>query len=211
MKIAIIAANGKAGKLIMNESLERGLDVTAIVRDKTKINNSKVKVIEKDLFNLTKDDLKEFDTVVSAFGIWDEKELDKHSLVMEHLCKILANTNTRLMIVGGAASLYVNKEHTMILKDAPNFPDIFMGVAVSSIKAFDILKSKKDVLWTYVSPSADFQAEGEKTGKYNIGHDELLVNSKGESCISYADYAIAFVDEIQNKKYLNQRITFCSK
>lgn len=211
MKIAIIAANGRAGKLIMNESLERGLDVTAIVRDKTKINNSKVKVIEKDLFKLTKDDLKEFDTVVSAFGIWDEKELDKHSLVMEHLCKILANTNVRLMIVGGAASLYVNKEHTMILKDAPNFPDIFMGVAVSSIKAFDILKSKKDVLWTYVSPSADFQAEGEKTGKYNIGHDELLVNSKGESCISYADYAIAFVDEIQNKKYLNQRITFCSK
>ena len=117
MKIAIIAANGRAGKLIMNEALERGLDVTAIVRDKTKINNSKVKVIEKDLFNLTKDDLKEFDTVVSAFGIWEEKELDKHSLVMEHLCNILANTNIRLMVIGGAASLYVNKEHTMILKD----------------------------------------------------------------------------------------------
>ena len=211
MKIAIIAANGRAGKLIMNEALERGLDVTAIVKDKTKINNSKVKVIEKDLFNLTKDDLKEFDTVVSAFGIWDEKELDKHSLVMEHLCKILANTNIRLMVIGGAASLYVNKEHTMILKDTPNSPDIFMGVAVSSIKAFDILKSKKDVLWTYVSPSADFQADGEKTGEYNIGNDELLINSKGESCISYADYAAAFADEIVNKKYLNQRITFCSK
>ena len=211
MKIAIIAANGRAGKLIMNEALERGLDVTAIVKDKTKINNSKVKVIEKDLFNLTKDDLKEFDTVVSAFGIWDEKELDKHSLVMEHLCKILANTNIRLMVIGGAASLYVNKEHTMILKYTPNFPDIFMGVAVSSIKAFDILKSKKDVLWTYVSPSADFQADGEKTGEYNIGNDELLINSKGESCISYADYAAAFADEIVNKKYLNQRITFCSK
>lgn len=211
MKIAIIAANGKAGKLIMNEALERGLDVTAIVRDKTKINNSKVKVMEKDLFNLTKDDLKEFDTVVSAFGIWDEKELDKHSLVMEHLCNILANTNIRLMVIGGAASLYVNKEHTMILKDAPNFPDIFMGVAVSSLKAFDILKSKKDVLWTYVSPSADFQVDGEKTGEYNIGGDELLINSKGESCISYADYAAAFADEIVNKKYLNQRITFCSK
>ncbi len=211
MKIAIIAANGRAGKLIMNEALERGLDVTAIVRDKTKINNSKAKVIEKDLFDLTKDDLKEFDTVVSAFGVWEEKELDKHSLVIEHLCKILANTNIRLMVIGGAGSLYVNKEHTMILKDTPDFPDIFMGVAVSSIKAFDILKSKKDVLWTYISPSADFQADGEKTGQYNIGHNELLFNSKGESAISYADYAIAFVDEIQNKKYLNQQITFCSK
>ncbi|MEI0701182.1 NAD(P)-dependent oxidoreductase [Brachyspira intermedia] len=160
---------------------------------------------------MTKDDLKEFDTVVSAFGVWEEKELDKHSLVMEHLCKILANTNIRLMVIGGASSLYVNKEHTMILKDTPDFPNIFMGVAVSSIKAFDILKSKKDVLWTYISPSADFQADGEKTGQYNIGHNELLFNSKGESAISYADYAIAFVDEIENKKYLNQQITFCSK
>ena len=211
MKIAIIAANGKAGKLIMNEVLARGLDATAIVRDKTKINNPNVKIIEKDLFDLTKDDLKEFDTVVSAFGVWEEKELDKHSLVMEHLCKILANTNIRLMVIGGAGSLYVNKEHTMTLKDTPDFPDIFMGVAVSSIKAFDILKSKKDILWTYVSPSADFQADGKRTGEYNIGHNELLFNSKGESSISYADYAIAFVDEIQNKKYLNQQITFCSK
>ena len=211
MKIAIIAANGKAGKLIMNEALARGLDATATVRDKTKINNPNVKIIEKDLFDLTKDDLKEFDTVVSAFGVWEEKELDKHSLAMEHLCKILANTNIRLMVIGGAGSLYVNKEHTMTLKDTTDFPDIFMGVAVSSIKAYDILKSKKDILWTYVSPSADFQADGKRTGEYNIGHNELLFNSKGESSISYADYAIAFVDEIQNKKYLNQRITFCSK
>lgn len=211
MKIAIIGATGKAGKLIMEEALQRGLDVTAIVRNKSKLSNSSVKVIEKDLFDLKKEDLKDFDTVVSAFGIWEEKELSKHGEVMNHLCDILANTNIRLMVVGGAASLYVNKEHTMILKDAPNFPEAFMGLAVSENKAFDILKDKKDVLWTYVSPSADFQAEREKTGEYNIGNDELLVNSKGESYISYADYAAAFADEIVNKKYLNQQITFCSK
>lgn len=211
MKIAIIGATGKAGKLIMEEALKRGLDVTAIVRNKSKLSNSSVKVIEKDLFDLKKEDLKDFDTVVSAFGIWEEKELSKHGEVMNHLCDILADTNIRLMVVGGAASLYVNKEHTMILKDAPNFPEAFMGLAVSENKAFDILKDKKDVLWTYVSPSADFQAEREKTGEYNIGNDELLVNSKGESYISYADYAAAFADEIVNKKYLNQQITFCSK
>ncbi|WP_300758499.1 NAD(P)-dependent oxidoreductase [uncultured Brachyspira sp.] len=209
MKIAIIAANGKAGKLIMNEALERGLDVTAIVRDKTKINNSKAKVIEKDLFDLTKDDLKEFDTVVSAFGVWEEKELDKHSLVMEHLCNILANTNIRLMVVGGAGSLYIDSSKKLM--DSETFPDIFKPLAKSMSKSFDILKNKKDVLWTYVSPSADFQADGEKTGQYNIGFDELLFNSKGESSISYADYAVAFADEIQNKKHLNQRITFCCK
>lgn len=161
MKIAIIGATGKAGKLIMEEALQRGLDVTAIVRNKSKLSNSSVKLIEKDLFYLKKEDLKDFDTVVSAFGIWEEKELSKHGEVMNHLCDILADTNIRLMIVGGAASLYVNKEHTMILKDAPNFPEAFMGLAVSENKAFDILKDKKDVLWTYVSPSADFQAERE--------------------------------------------------
>ena len=211
MKIAIIGASGKAGKLIMEECLRRGHNVTAIVRNKSKIDNLKANIIEKDLFSLTKDDIKPFDTVVSAFGIWEEQELHKHSLVMEHLCKILSNTNVRLMIVGGAASLFINKEHTMTLIDSPDFPKVFMGVAKNSNDAFNILKEQKDILWTYISPSADFRADGEKTGEYDIGYDELLFNSKGESYISYFDYAIALVDEIENKKYLNQRITFVSK
>lgn len=210
MKIAIIGATGKAGKLIMEEALKRGLDVTAIVRNKSKLSNSKVKVIEKDLFDLKKEDLKNFDTVVSAFGAWEEKELSKHSEVMNHLCDILANTNIRLMVVGGAASLFVN--HSMMLIDSPDFPKDWINLAKNSNKAFEILKATKNVLWTYISPSADFQADGKKTGEYRIGDkDELCFNSKGESMISYADYAIGFVDEIENKKFLNKRITLVSK
>lgn len=212
MKIAIIGATGKAGKLIMEEALKRNLDVAAIVRNKSKLSNSEVKVIEKDLFDLNKDDLKDFDTVVSAFGIWEEKELPKHAEVMNHLCDILSDTNIRLMVVGGAASLFVNKEHTMMLIESPDFPKGWINLATNSNKAFEILKGKKNILWTYVSPSADFQADGEKTGEYKIGeNDELCFNSKGESVISYADFAIAFVDEIENKKFLNKRITFVSK
>lgn len=210
MKIAIIGATGKAGKLIMEEALKRGLDVTAIVRNKSKLSNSSVKVIEKDLFDLKKEDLKDFDTVVSAFGAWEEKELSKHGEVMNHLCDILANTNIRLMIVGGAASLFVN--HSMMLIDSPDFPKDWINLAKNSNKAFEILKATKNVLWTYISPSADFQADGKKTGEYRIGDkDELCFNSKGESMISYADYAIGFVDEIENKKFLNKRITLVSK
>lgn len=210
MKIAIIGATGKAGKLIMEEALKRGLDVTAIVRNKSKLSNSSVKVIEKDLFDLKKEDLKDFDTVVSAFGAWEEKELPKHAEVMNHLCDILANTNIRLMIVGGAASLFVN--HSMMLIDSPDFPIDWINLAKNSNKAFEILKATKNVLWTYISPSADFQADGKKTGEYSIGDkDELCFNSKGESMISYADYAIGFVDEIENKKFLNKRITLVSK
>ena len=210
MKIAIIGATGKAGKLIMEEALQRGLDVTAIVRNKSKLSNSSVKVIEKDLFDLKKEDLKDFDTVVSAFGAWEEKELSKHGEVMNHLCDILADTNIRLMIVGGAASLFVN--HSMMLIDSPDFPKDWINLAKNSNKAFEILKATKNVLWTYISPSADFQADGKKTGEYRIGDkDELCFNSKGESMISYADYAIGFVDEIENKKFLNKRITLVSK
>lgn len=210
MKIAIIGATGKAGKLIMEEALKRGLDVTAIVRNKSKLSNSSVKVIEKDLFDLKKEDLKDFDTVVSAFGAWEEKELPKHGEVMNHLCDILADTNIRLMVVGGAASLFVN--HSMMLIDSPDFPKDWINLAKNSNKAFEILKATKNVLWTYISPSADFQADGKKTGEYSIGDkDELCFNSKGESMISYADYAIGFVDEIENKKFLNKRITLVSK
>lgn len=210
MKIAIIGATGKAGKLIMEEALKRGLDVTAIVRNKSKLSNSSVKVIEKDLFDLKKEDLKDFDTVVSAFGAWEEKELPKHAEVMNHLCDIFANTNIRLMVVGGAASLFVN--HSMMLIDSPDFPKDWINLAKNSNKAFEILKATKNVLWTYISPSADFQADGKKTGEYRIGDkDELCFNSKGESMISYADYAIGFVDEIENKKFLNKRITLVSK
>lgn len=210
MKIAIIGATGKAGKLIMEEALKRGLDVTAIVRNKSKLSNSSVKLIEKDLFDLKKEDLKDFDTVVSAFGAWEEKELPKHAEVMNHLCDILADTNIRLMVVGGAASLFVN--HSMMLIDSPDFPKDWINLAKNSNKAFEILKATKNVLWTYISPSADFQADGKKTGKYSIGDkDELCFNSKGESMISYADYAIGFVDEIENKKFLNKRITLVSK
>lgn len=210
MKIAIIGATGKAGKLIMEEALQRGLDVTAIVRNKSKLSNSSVKLIEKDLFDLKKEDLKDFDTVVSAFGIWEEKELSKHGEVMNHLCDILADTNIRLMVVGGAASLFVN--HSMMLIDSPDFPKDWINLTKNSNKAFEILKATKNVLWTYISPSADFQADGKKTGEYRIGDkDELCFNSKGESMISYADYAIGFVDEIENKKFLNKRITLVSK
>ena len=210
MKIAIIGATGKAGKLIMEEALKRGLEVTAIVRNKSKLSNSSVKLIEKDLFDLKKEDLKDFDTVVSAFGAWEEKELSKHAEVMNHLCDILANTNIRLMVVGGAASLFVN--HSMMLIDSPDFPKDWINLAKNSNKAFEILKATKNVLWTYTSPSADFQADGKKTGEYSIGDkDELCFNSKGESMISYEDYAIGFVDEIESKKFLNKRITLVSK
>ena len=127
MKIAVVAANGKAGKLIVKEAMERGMDVTAVVRGENRTEAKKV--IVKDIFDLTKEDLAGFDAVVDAFGAWTEDVLPQHSTTLAHLCDILSGTNTRLLIVGGAGSLYVNKEHTATVSEGPDFPDAFKPLA----------------------------------------------------------------------------------
>ena len=205
MKIAVICANGKAGKLIVQEAVNRGLDVTAVVRsDKT---TAAQKVLKKDLFDLTAADVKDFDVVIDAFGAWTEDTLPLHSTSLKHLCDILSGTDTRLLVVGGAGSLYVNPEHTMCVADGPDFPAIFKPLAAAMAKALDELRQRTDVKWTYISPAGDFQAEGERTGKYILGGEELTLNSKGESIISYADYAIAMVDEAVKGNNMQKRIS----
>ncbi len=205
MKIAVVCANGKAGKLITNEAVERGLDVTTIIRGDNKTNAKQV--IQKDLFDLTRDDLKDFDIVIDAFGAWTPETLPQHSTSLKHLCDILSNTDTRLFVVGGAGSLYVNPEHTMQVMNTPEFPDMFKPLASNMGKALDELRQRNDVKWTYISPAGDFQAEGAKTGKYILAGEELTLNSKGESIISYADYAVAMIDEATKGNHIQQRIS----
>ena len=205
MKIAVICANGQAGKLIVQEAVNRGLDVTAVVRSDNA--TAAQKVLKKDLFDLTAADVKDFDVVIDAFGAWTEDTLPLHSTSLKHLCDILSGTDTRLLVVGGAGSLYVNPEHTMCVADGPDFPAIFKPLAAAMAKALDELRQRTDVKWTYISPAGDFQAEGERTGKYILGGEELTLNSKGESIISYADYAIAIVDEAVKGNNMQKRIS----
>ena len=113
----------------------------------------------------------------------------------------------RLLVVGGAGSLYVNPEHTVQVMDGPDFPDMFKPLAAAQGKAFEELRTRNDVKWTFISPAGDFQAEGARTGKYILGGEELVLNSKGESVISYADYAIAMVDELVKGNHIQQRIS----
>lgn len=209
MKVAVICANGKAGKLIVKEAAERGLDVTAVVRGDNA--TAAKKVLKKDLFDLTDADVKDFDVVIDAFGAWTEDTLPQHSTSLKHLCDILSGTDTRLLIVGGAGSLYVNPEHTVCVSDGPDFPDVFKPLADAMAKALGELRERKDVRWTYISPAGDFQADGERTGEYILGGEELTLNSRGESIISYADYAIAMVDEAENGDHIQERISVVRK
>lgn len=209
MKIAVVCANGRAGQLIVQEALNRGLDVTAIARGENR--TAAAQYVCKDLFDLTAADVAAYDVVVDAFGAWAEAELANHTKSLMHLCDILSGTDKRLLVVGGAGSLYVNPEHTAVVSDGADFPAMFLPLAKAQGKALEELRKRNDVRWTFVSPAGDFQAEGERTGAYILAGEELPLNDRGESIISYADYAIAMVDEIVSGSHIQQRISVVRK
>lgn len=209
MKIAVVGANGKAGRLIVEEAVGRGMDVTAVVRgeNKTEAPNALV----KDAMELAAEDLAEFDAVVDAVGAWTPETVSAITDVAMHLADALSGTEVRLVIVGGAGSLYVDPEHTKTVLDVTPFPEAALPVVRTHGELLKQLRGRDDVRWTYVSPAGDFQADGERTGEYQLGGDELLLNAAGESVISYADYAIAMVDEIESGDHVRQRISVVSK
>ncbi len=209
MKIAVVCANGKEGRLITAEAISRGFDVTAMVRGENK--SDAASAVIKDLFDLTKDDLSGFDVIVDACGAWTPETLDSIPNAVKKLCELLKGTDTRLLIVGGAGSLYVNKERTLTVADGKDFPEAFKPLAAVHQTALDYLRTVKDVKWTYISPAADFRTDGERTGKYILAGEDFTLNSNGESIISYADYAIATVDEIENGNHICERISVVQK
>lgn len=205
-KIAVVAAGGRVSRKVISEAVRRGFDVTAFGRKAENMTDAQ-HYVQKDILDLTAADLAVFDAVVDGFGAWTPETLSGHSTTTEHLCRSLSGSPVRLLIVGGAGSLFTNKEHTAVLAEAPDFPDAFKPLASAMAQALLKLRQHDDVKWTYISPAADFQADGERTGKYILGGEELTLNSRNESIISYADYAIAMVDEIERGHHINQRIS----
>lgn len=210
-KVAVVCAAGKEGGLLVDEAVSRGYDVTGFVRGSDKVANPKAKTVVKDLFDLTREDLIGFDAVIDAFGAWTPETLPLHRTSLKRLCDVLSGTKVRLLVVGGAGSLYVNPEHTVQVKDLESFPAMFKPLANNMGEALAELRTRSDVQWTYLSPAGDFVADGERTGEYLLGGEEYFVNDRGESRISYADYAIAMVDEIENANNIRKRFSVIGK
>ncbi|WP_315796452.1 NAD(P)-dependent oxidoreductase [Paenibacillus sp. BIC5C1] len=207
MKIGIIGATGKAGNLILKEALDRGHEVTAIVRNASRVEDKSLNVLEKDVFDLTAEDAKSFDVIVNAFGAPAGKE-NLHVEAGQALINILKEApKTRLIVVGGAGSLFTDETQTLRVVDSPGFPDAYKATATNQGKNLQDLQASSGIQWTFLSPAGFFNPEGVRTGKYESGKDQILVNSEGNSYISYADYAIALVDEIENPQHKNERFT----
>ncbi|URZ86543.1 NAD(P)-dependent oxidoreductase [Floricoccus penangensis] len=205
MKIAVVAANGAAGQHIVEEAVNRGHEVTAFVRseNKSKAQNAVV----KDLYEITSDDLKGFNVVVDAFGNFNMDQLDQHSTSLMHLADQLSHAQARLLVVGGAGSLYTDKSEELQVKDEATFPDVFRPLAQAMSDALDLLRKRTDVKWTYLSPAEDFDAEGPRTGSYVLAGEVREFNSEGKSYISYADYAIAMNDLAEKANHIHERVS----
>ena len=209
MKIAVVCANGRVAKAVIEEAVNRGISVKAFQREKE--TSRADETVVKDLFALTYSDVADCEAVVDAFGAWTPETLPGHSTSLKYLCDLLSGKPNRLLVVGGAGSLYVDKKHTACVADGVDFPAVFKPLASAMAKALSELRLRNDVKWTYISPAGDFQAEGERTGEYILGGEELTLNEKGESIISYADYAIAMVDEIESGNHIGERISVVRK
>ncbi len=208
--IAVVAADGRVARKVITEAVNRGWDVCAFGRKDENTGDAQT-YVKKDIMDLTTEDLAGFDAVVDAFGAWTPETFHLHGETLQHLLDILAGTDVRLVYVGGAGSLYVNPEHTLQVYQTPDFPAEFVPLATAQVGTLAQIRPVKDVKWTYISPAGDFQADGERTGEYILAGEELTLNDRGESIISYADYAIALVDEIESGNHIQERISVVRK
>lgn len=199
-KIAIIGATGRAGSQLLEEALRRGHSVTAIARDPAKLQGragvTPVALDIKDAVALEKA-LAGNDLVLSAARF--------DGIPAQTLLGPAKKAGVkRVLVVGGAGSLLLPDDSRVI--DSPDFPEAYKAEASAGAVYLDALKQEKDLDWTFLSPSAEF-VEGPRTGSYKLGKDHLLIGADGKSWITFADYAIALLDEVETPKHSRQRFT----
>jgi len=199
--IAIIGATGRAGSQLLEEALRRGHTVTAIARNATAKLSQRAGVTPKDVDLLDAAALQAavagHDAVFSAARF----SVAPPGAIIEPVKKAGVK---RLLVVGGAASLHVAPGKRLL--DTPTFPAEYRPEATAGAAYLDALRKEQQLDWTFLSPSALF-VEGPRTGKYRIGTDDLLVAADGKSSISFADYAIAYLDELEHPKHSRMRFT----
>ena len=199
MKIALIGASGRVGSRLMAELVARGHTVTAIARRPEEIEAREgVTAVAGDVFDqqALAGLLAGHDAVVSAVPF---RASDPAILI----AAVRAAGVKRYLVVGGAASLEVAPGRRLL--DNPNFPAAFKEEATKGAAFLDQLRRVTDLDWTYLSPSANFEP-GERTGRFRLGKDQLLVGPDG-SRISFEDFAVALVDELERPAHVRERFT----
>lgn len=217
MKVVLLAATGRAGSTILNELVSRGHEVTAVARNLDKLPAELPKTVTR-----VRDDLSDADriaeivagadAVVSAFGppssdpryTTDQDFTDQLVTVTERIIAAVREASApRLIVVGGAGSLLFSPGVTVL--ESGFWPQQYVPIATSHVKAFAALRAS-DINWTYFSPPMLIQP-GERTGKFRLGGDDLIKDAEGKSRVSFEDYAVALVDELEKPAHQRSRFT----
>jgi putative NADH-flavin reductase len=209
MKVAVFGGTGSIGRSIVKEALDRGHDVTVAARRPSRLDvqHERMGLATADA---TRSDevartVQGHDAVVSAVGATEKGAavflIDAARGIIEGARR---GGVKRVIVVGGAGSLRVTPGLELV--DTPDFPAAWRPAALAHREALGIYREIKDLEWTYVSPPAVI-ARGSRTGRYRVGHDDLLTDEAGESRISIEDYAVAIVDELERGAHKRARIT----
>ena len=194
MNVVLFGATGNSGSSILQELVRRGHRVTAVARDTSKL-PATVTAVQDDLSSVDKiaSIIAGADVVVSAYAPPPGDPDALLGVTEREIQAVKLAGNARLIVVGGAGLLEVAPGISLIASG--HLPEQYLPIARAHQKALEILK-KSDVNWTYFSPGAYF-VPGERTGKFRLGTTGLIADAKGDSRISFEDYAIAVVDEIE--------------
>lgn len=210
MNIALIGATGFVGSALLTELLQRGHRVTALARDTRKLSaQSGLTVIQADVQDATQvaQAVQGHDAVISAFNAgWRNPNLYDDFIAGSKAITagVMAGGVKRLLVVGGAGSLYVAPGIQLV--DTEGFPAEWKTGATAARDALTQIQTQSDLEWTFISPPVHL-TPGERTGQFRTGGDELLMTSDGPASISTADLAMAIVDEIETPQHLRRRFT----
>jgi len=217
MNVVLLAATGRAGSTILNELIHRGHQVTAVARNLEKLPAQlpeSVKRVQDDLSSADRiaEIIAGADAVVSAFGpssgdpryTSDQSYTDQLVSLTERAIAAVRKANVpRLIVVGGCGSLEFSPGVTVL--DSGHWPPQYVPIAKSHVKAFAALRAS-DINWTYFSCPMSI-APGERTGKFALGGDKLIKDADGKSRVSFEDYAVALVDELEKPAHECARFT----
>ena len=211
-EVLLIGATGFVGSAILNELLNRGHKVTAVVRDPAKLEGKAgVTAVKEDVANV--DAIAALargkDAVISAYNPgWTNPDIA--TLITENYPRILNAAKQsgveRLLIVGGAGTLFCAPGLRVV--DSGAIPEEIMG-GVRPLGDFylNTLMNENDIDWVFFSPAGAFDENGQRTGEFRLGKDDLVVDAEGNSHISVQDYAMAMVDELEQENHHKERFT----
>ena len=210
MKLVVIGANGNLGSRVVKQALNRGHEVKSIgYMCKTQCEGTEV--IDKNLFDLTEEDLGEASVIISAFGGGFKADPVINKDAYYKYIELLNGTDKKIIAIAGAGSLYTDSTHSMREYEVPGYSATLSGISKNIRLGVDKIKERSDLNWTVVCPSRKFDLEGPHTNNYMVGtNEEIIFNEDGESYVTYEDLATAMLDIAEKDLYNNQVVTIAT-